>query len=62
MSHFQWFIDIVGYLHFVTGETALTAESQRDEVHADKVRNTKDQSIVISDFKTDVPPILGVLG
>ena len=26
-----------------------------------KVRNTKDQSIVISTFKTDVPPILGGL-
>ena len=40
---FQWFISIVSYLQFVTGETVSTIESQRDEVHAEKVRKTKDQ-------------------
>ena len=39
-----------------------TAYLQRDEVDAAKVRKTKDKSIVISDFKIDVPPILGGLG
>ena len=29
-----------------------------NEVHAAKVRKTKEQSIVISEFKTDMPPIL----
>ena len=37
-------------------------ESQRDEVHAAKFRNTKEQYIVISAFNTDTPPILGGLG
>ena len=38
-----------------------TKESHRDEVHASKVGNTKDKSIVILTFKTDVTPILGGL-
>ena len=61
VGQLQWFIDIVSYLQFLTGETVFTAESQRDEVHASKVRKTKKQSIVISVFKTDAPTILGVL-
>ena len=44
------------------GETVSTTESQRDEVHAANVRNTKNQYIVISDFNTDIPPILRGLG
>ena len=59
---FQWFLDIVRYFQFVAGGAVSTAESQRDEVHASKVRKTKKQSIVISVFKTDAPTILGVLG
>ena len=38
-----------------------TAESQKDDVHVDKMRKIKEQSIIISEFKTDVPPILGRL-
>ena len=57
---FQWFIDIISYLNFFTGEIVSMAESQRDEVHASKVRK-KYQSIFISTFKTDVPLILGGL-
>ena len=60
-GQFQCFSKIVRYIHFVTRETVLTSESKRDEVHTDKVRKTKDQMIVISDFKTDVPPIMGGL-
>ena len=30
VGQFQWFIDIVSYLQFVTGETVSTAESQHD--------------------------------
>ena len=37
-------------------------ESQRDEFHTEKVRTTKEKSIVISSFKSDIPPIMGVLG
>ena len=37
----------------------LTAESKRDDVHAAKVRKTKEQSSIISVFKTYVPPIIG---
>ena len=44
------------------GDTLQTVESQRDEVHAAKIRKTKDQSIVISEFKTDISPIMGGLG
>ena len=62
VGYFQWFLDIVSYLQFVTGETVSTAELQRDEFHASKVWKTKDQLIVITAFKTGVPPILGVLG
>ena len=35
---FQWFTDIVSYLHVVTGEAVSTAESQRDAVNAEKGR------------------------
>ena len=59
---FQWFIDIVSYLQFVKGEKMHNSESQRDEVHVDKVWKTKEELIIISAFKTDVPPILGGLG
>ena len=59
---FQWFIYIVSYIHFITGETVSTLESQRYEFHAAKVRKTKYQSIVILAFKTDIPTILGRLG
>ena len=52
---FQWFTDIVSYLHVVTGEAVSTAESQRDAVHAEKGRKKFD----ISAFKTDVPMVLG---
>ena len=38
---FQWFINIVSYLQFVTGEMVSTLESQGDENHAAKVRKTK---------------------
>ena len=62
VRQFQWFIDIVSYLQFFMGETVLTAESQKYEFHAAKVRKKKDQSIFISAFKTDVPNILGGLG
>ena len=37
-------------------------ESKRDEVNATKARKTKDQSIIISVFKTDVTPIIGGIG
>ena len=33
-----------------------------DEVHATKVRKTKEQSIIISVFKTYLPLIIGGLG
>ena len=59
VGQFQWFIDIVSYLQFLTGETVSTAKSQQYEVHTAKVRKAKEKSIVISDFKRDVPPILG---
>ena len=55
----QWFIDIVAYLKFVTGDKFSPRESQIENMHASKVINTKEQSIVISYFKTDILPILG---
>ena len=58
----QRFIDIVSYHQFMTGETVLTAESQRPEVYVDKVNNTEEKSIVILAFKTYVHPILVGLG
>ena len=61
-GQFQWFIEIFSYLQFVMGKTVSNVESQRYEVHVSKVRKTKEKSIVISDFKTDVLPILGGLG
>ena len=60
-DQFQWFIDIISYLQFVTRDTVLTVASQRDEVHAYKVWKTKGQSIIIFTFKAGVPPILGGL-
>ena len=61
LGQFQWFIYIVSYLHFVTWETVLTVESQKDDVHDSKEKKRKEQSIFVSAFKIDVPPILGVL-
>ena len=46
----QWFLNIVIYLQLFTGETVSTAELHKDEVHKSKVRNMKDQLIVISGF------------
>ena len=62
VGQFQWFLDIVSYIQLFTGETASAADSHRDEVHVAKVRKTKEKSIFIPAFKTDVPPILGGLG
>ena len=39
-----------------------TVESQRDEVHGEKVSNKNEKSIVISAFNTDIPTVLGGLG
>ena len=50
---FQWFIDIVVDLKFITGETVRPRESQIDEMHATKFMNTKDQSIDIYYLKTE---------
>ena len=36
-----------------------TAQYQWDEVHIEKDQKNKDKLIVIFDFKTDIPPILG---
>ena len=38
-GQFHWFLYIVSYLQFVTGETVSSTESQTDEVHASKVWN-----------------------
>ena len=38
---FKWFIDIVSCLQFFIGESVYTEYSQRDEVHAAKVRKKK---------------------
>ena len=62
VGQFQWFIDIVSDLQFMTGDTVSTVESQRYKVHTTKVRRTKDQSIFISDLKTYVLLILEGLG
>ena len=43
------------------GETVIPSESQLDEMHYAKFRNTKEQSIVIYYFKSNIPPILGGL-
>ena len=62
MGQLQSIIIIVIYLKFVIGETVSTAESQRDEFHAAKARNTKVQLITTSAFNMDVMHILGGLG
>ena len=41
-GQFHWFLYIVSYLQFVTGETVSSIESQPDEVHASKVWNMKE--------------------
>ena len=38
-----------------------TAEYQRDEVHATKIRKTKEKSIIVLAFKMEIPPMLGGL-
>ena len=46
----------------MTGETVSTTESQQDEVHAAKFRNTKEKSIVIYSLKTDMNNVEKGLG
>ena len=46
-GQFQWYISIFIYLQFVIGEKVSTAESQRDGVHAAKVRKAKGHIIII---------------
>ena len=43
-------------------ETVSNYESKKDELHAARVNKTKEQSIVISAFKTDLPLIFGGFG
>ena len=45
------------YIKFLTGEMVLIAESQWNELHAAKYNKKKDQYIVISAFKMEVPYI-----
>ena len=56
---FWWFIDIVAYLQFFTGETFIPRESQLYDIHGENIRKTNDKSIVISSFKTDTDTVLG---
>ena len=43
------------------GDTVSPREYQLDDMHAAKVRNTKEQSKIIYYFKIDTPSILGGL-
>ena len=47
VGQFQWFLYIVSYIQFVIAETVSTAEWQQDEVHATKVRKTREKLIVM---------------
>ena len=55
---FRWFIDIVAYLQFFTGETFIPRESHLYGIHGAKIRKTNDKYIVISSFKNDTPTSL----
>ena len=57
----QWFIDIVAYLEFITGNKVSPRESHLDYMHAAKVRNAMEQSKIIYHFKIDTSSILGGL-
>ena len=59
---FQWSIHIIIYMQFVIGKTVCILDSQREKVYVTKIRKKKEQYTFISDFKTDIPPILGGLG
>ena len=43
------------------GENVSTVELKRDEVRTTNKGKTKEHDILISDFKLDIPLILGVL-
>ena len=43
VGKFQWFLDIVSYLQFVTGGVVSSLESQQDEAHVSKVWKMKYQ-------------------
>ena len=43
----QWFIDIVAYLEFITGNKVSPRESHLDYMHAAKVRNTNPKLSII---------------
>ena len=61
-GQFQWLIEIVRYIQFMTGERVLTVEYQNYELYTAKFHKKKEQSIIILAFNTDVTPILGGLG
>ena len=42
-GQFQWFIDVVAYLQFVTGGTVIPRESKLDDMDPEKSNNNKDQ-------------------
>ena len=57
---FQWSLDFMSDICFVTEEIVHTYDSQISNIHEPRVSYTTEQSRVIVSFKTRVPPVLGV--
>lgn len=53
----EWFLDIVSVLQFTGEDTVDPSESRIDEMHSARVKRPLERSIVISAFKTDIPPV-----
>lgn len=51
-GQFQWFIDLISYLTFITEEIVDREELERGEIHEARVQRTPEQSAVISAFRT----------
>lgn len=56
-GEYQWFIDLVTYLQFVSSEVVTREASQQGEIHEARVGRTAEQSTLISAFRTEVPPV-----
>lgn len=58
-GHIKCFLEIVGYLQFVTAQIVDQEDSEHKDIHQARVRQTPEQTLIIGAFRTEVPPVFG---
>ena len=56
-GQFQWFLDVVSYLQFVTDDIFGVETSKNSDIHEARVRQTPQKPSFIASFWTHVPPV-----